>query len=95
MTQPDFRYLVEDTNSPDGTIYTDVFKTESEAQKDAAFKVYLRGRDRFKWIGIYILYVEKTEKYYLPEDLADKNFSWEAYHSAERIELKEIESHYV
>lgn len=94
MTQPDFRYLVEDTNSPDGTIYTDVFKTESEAQKDAACKVYLRGRDRFKWIGIYILYVEKTEKYYLPEDLADKNFSWEAYHSAERIELKEIENLY-
>lgn len=95
MTQADFRYLVEDRSSHDGTIYTDVFKTEEEAQKDAACKVYLRGRDRFKWIGIYILYVEKTEKYYLPEDLADENFSWEAYHSADEIELKRLGHHYV
>ena len=29
------------------------------------------------------------------EDLADENFSWEAYHSADEIELKRLGHHYV
>ena len=95
MTQADFRYLVEDRSSHDGTIYTDVFKTEEEAQKDAAYTIYLRGHERFNHIGVHILYVKKTEDYYLSEDLADENFSWEAYHSADEIELKRLGHHYV
>lgn len=95
MTQADFRYLVEDRSSHDGTIYTDVFKTEEEAQKQAACLIYLQGIKRLSsWVNVAILYVEKTEDYYLSEDLADENFSWEAYHSADEIEPKEIKSLY-
>lgn len=75
------KYLV--SIERDDLIVTEIFDTLEDANDCASREWdHLSEHDK-KSQSISVLYVEKTEKYFMPEDLADDKFEWSAWTNAD------------
>lgn len=77
-------FVVQDHDEDGTCIYLDFFTNKEDAigYADSLEKSNVVHKCNTK---VEILYVERTEEYYLRSDLEDENFNWEGWHSADDV----------